>query len=556
MAILLFTAIFGVITLYPDALMELGRHLQAGAFFLSNFQLYSESGYFANAAETKPLLHLWSLAIEEQFYLVWPVLLSIAFGWKRGIPIFAAGATIASLLINLYQSGHNPTADFYLLHCRLWELASGCLIHGFQNRQRNFFDSDLTQFSGLILLAWSAFGHHPQDQFPGWHALFPVVGTCLLLGGSESARINRGLLSSRFLQFFGTISFTLYLWHWPLIAFLRLLFLDGSAILAVALSLLLAWLTHRWIETPILKVPLTSRNRWRFIGFGAFALLIFAGAGIQIKRGVWKNHRLNPLPPLSDSRVGINCSMNANYGNAFSKDFYKKCEEIRYPGRPVILLIGDSHAGCLSDGVFELSESRKLNLFVETAMYCTPLSLLDKRPACRDYNEYIFKRVRYLHPDLVLLAANHISWGAGADYQEPLEYPRFLVSALQRMKSEGAKSVLLIGQNPTWQISLPRVINISFLAKGMSVPQRASEGLDRNSLEWDGKLRKAAQEGGVEYFSMADSLCNTEGCLIRTGTNLASDIVDIDYGHLSSHGSLWVARHGLGDRILNLISKN
>ena len=258
-AVLLSCLVFGWFGLLADEFKQLGKHMAAGAAFVSNFALWQESGYFNNAAETKPLLHLWSLAIEEQFYIFWPLLVWLT--WKRKAMFLALclGLLIASFALNVHQVRIDPTATFYSPASRAWELLVGVLLAYMRARplrwQPTTRQLGAASTLGMLLIAVGLYKIDKLRAFPGTWALLPTLGTFCLIFAGPTAWFNRLVLSNRLLVWVGLISFPLYLWHWPLLTFARIVESQTPAPLfrmsALALSVLLAWLTYRFIEKPI-----------------------------------------------------------------------------------------------------------------------------------------------------------------------------------------------------------------------------------------------------------------------------------------------------------------
>lgn len=248
--------------LLPDEYAQLAKHSLAGLGFMANFVFWLESGYFDNAAELKPLLHLWSLGIEEQFYLVWPAL--AVFAWRRGWAIgrFMLLLAVFSLLASIFLTRPDPVASFFLPLTRAWELLAGaCLSWLVFNHRLNWCVTNpaagnlLSVFGFGLLLA--GFGLiNTKSMFPGAWALLPVVGAVLLIAAGPGTLLNRYFLARPLMVGIGLISFPLYLWHWPLLSFARVVYPEQSensivigAILA--LTFLFAWFSYRFIETPI-----------------------------------------------------------------------------------------------------------------------------------------------------------------------------------------------------------------------------------------------------------------------------------------------------------------
>ena len=272
---------FGWFALLADEYKQLGKHIAAGAGFLSNFILWNEAGYFDNSAETKPLLHLWSLGIEEQFYIVWPLLLW--FAWKRKFNLLSITVVVvvASFILNLKGVKQDMVATFYSPQTRFWELLSGSFLAWFTLYKKDAFTgikskidvwlsrivcsekqdndgrtlSNVISFVGLFLLLYGFWRINKELSYPGKWALVPVLGAVLIITAGSKAWVNRTILSNKLAVWFGLISFPLYLWHWPILSFARIVESEVPSrnirIAAVVLSIALAWLTYKLVERPI-----------------------------------------------------------------------------------------------------------------------------------------------------------------------------------------------------------------------------------------------------------------------------------------------------------------
>lgn len=275
LAVLFSCLAFGWFALLADELSQLGKHAFAGASFISNFVFWGEVGYFDNTAETKPLLHLWSLSIEEQFYIFWPIVVYL-FWKKKKLILSAIITTLAlSFFVNISWVFSDPVATFYSPLSRFWEMLCGSLLawHHLYGMtyfhslgKPSFFDfdisqkskkviTDLTSLVGLCLIAYSATTIEKTYSFPGYWALLPVFGSILIIHSGPSAFINKTILSNRFIIWFGLISFPLYLWHWPILSFGQIIYMGtppkNFKVIAIILAIILSWLTVRLIESPI-----------------------------------------------------------------------------------------------------------------------------------------------------------------------------------------------------------------------------------------------------------------------------------------------------------------
>jgi peptidoglycan/LPS O-acetylase OafA/YrhL len=290
---------FGWLILLADELNQLGKHVAAGAGFVSNLVLWGEAGYFDSAAETKPLLHLWSLGIEEQFYIVWPLALWFAWKSKGNVFTLTVVVAIASFYLNIRETQQDAVAAFYSPQTRFWELACGSMLAcltlrssisdgGLKARIGRWLlnagaqqevwvsrrvVSNVASLAGVLLLVCGFWAINKSVSFPGKWAAVPVVGAALIILAGPAAWINKSILGSRVAVWFGLISFPLYLWHWPLLCFSRI-FEDGEPsrgmrVTAALLSVLLAWLTVRWVEK-----PLRSSNKKVRLKFSALCVLV------------------------------------------------------------------------------------------------------------------------------------------------------------------------------------------------------------------------------------------------------------------------------------------
>ncbi|WP_434630315.1 acyltransferase family protein [Chromobacterium sp. CV08] len=263
--------------LLPDEFKQLGKHIVSGAGFIQNLMLWSEAGYFDHASELKPLMHLWSLAIEEQFYLLYPLLVLLV--WRLGLNLLSILLILLSLSFGwgLWLLSKDPIAAFFLPQGRFWELlAGGCLAYLqmfhrekvsrflmvviFRRQEKSSLDrldslNTILSFAGLLSIGLGILLLDKDSLFPGAWALLPVMGAFLLILAGPVAWVNERVLSNRFMLFIGAISYPLYLWHWPLLSFAYIMQADMPStavrMLLLAAAVLLSWLTYRLIEKPI-----------------------------------------------------------------------------------------------------------------------------------------------------------------------------------------------------------------------------------------------------------------------------------------------------------------
>ncbi|MBU2287827.1 MAG: acyltransferase [Gammaproteobacteria bacterium] len=387
--------LFGWYVLLADEFRQLGKHLAASGGFVVNLVLWGEAGYFDTVAETKPLLHLWSLAVEEQFYIFWPLLLGLAWRSKgRRMALWIGAALVVSFLINVIWVHRAPTATFYSPLSRVWELAAGALLaHGALRREahRNVLRRELRSIVGLVFIGLGLAMITRGKAFPGFWAILPVAGTCLCISAGPGAWLNRHLLGARPMVWVGLISYPLYLWHWPLLAYGRIV--HGAElerdwrIAAVVASFVLAWLTYLLVERKL-------RNRK---GPGVVVGLS-AGMPLVALLGALAYAKLLP-PRIDDPTLQEIVSASGDW--AFPDGLHEvteKGEDIYRigEGKERVLLIGDSHVEQFGPRAVELARTapESLNtLYFATRGACPPVPQVfeDRDVRCGERREHMLR---------------------------------------------------------------------------------------------------------------------------------------------------------------------
>ncbi|MFL9608612.1 acyltransferase family protein [Methylobacillus sp. Pita2] len=385
--VLLATSVAAFFLMPPSLLHDYARSLVSVAAFGSNVFFYLSSGYFSTASEEKPLLHTWSLAVEEQYYLLFPLLLAGLWLVRRiSITWVMLILAMASLALSEYLLRQNAVdANFYLIFSRAWELLAGSLLallgperwSGLNQGVRNGL-----AWTGLALIIGAVFLLDQQTPFPGLYALFPVLGACLIIAFCDPAGAVGKLLCSRAMVGIGLISYSLYLWHQPLFAFMRMKSTSHPSALmfsiAIALAFLLAILSYFYVEQPFRNKKRYSRAR--IFQLSGVALGVMLAAGLAGMQGKGFPDRF-PQPELMTSAVGSPLREKCHTSGT---DYLKPAQSCEYFGKRITwATLGDSHTVELAYALGEKLKQRDEGLLHLSFSGCPPALLFEaKEPGC------------------------------------------------------------------------------------------------------------------------------------------------------------------------------
>ena len=555
----------------PTQFRDIGGGLLGNSYFTVNFwllRLAGVGGYFGADSATKPLLHLWSLSIEEQFYLVWSVLVAALHRLTpRLLPFVILAIFAVSFGYCVILTLIDPIAAFYLPWTRAWELALGALVayrEVFLLRRWPYPSRDLTNLGAALGVALILVGYFTLNEalpFPGWRAAIPTIG-CALVIASPGSAVGEIALGNRVAGFFGLISYPLYLWHWPLFAFAhtwpgvipRTGVMFALALVAVAL----AAITWRFVETPAAAI---FRRRPFALAVGLVALL--AATGIVGRVTYDSKGFPGRFPPLVTKVFDF--SVNGAEGERLMRCFYQRderawpldeerrrvarffddhrCGVAADPAKPTILIVGDSHAAHLFAGL-KRAYGERANVMALAAVFCVPLVetvAMDEgvagTPRCRAVNEAVFQRIREIRPDVLVVGGYFSQY----DHEANWRYPGFIdamVVGARTLHDDGVRSIVIAGEVPTWAPVLPILVGRDLLETG-AAPVFSLVGVRPDSLETDRILAAKDWGQGIVYVSQAEKLCRPQGCRRLVGPNLPDDLLSVDYGHYSLKGSVF-----------------
>ncbi|SFS85830.1 Peptidoglycan/LPS O-acetylase OafA/YrhL, contains acyltransferase and SGNH-hydrolase domains [Succinivibrio dextrinosolvens] len=591
--VLITCLVFGHFFLFADEFELLGKHVAAGSVYISNLVLWQEAGYFDLSSDLKPLLHLWSLGIEEQFYIFWPFLILFCAKFKKNVATYILIFTVISFGFNLAFVSSNPVATFYSPLTRFWELAVGGFIVTVQHQGTSYWKNigirigglinrtglsftkesselqtclNLFSILGFITIIFSIFVINTEKLFPGAWALLPTLGASMVIIAGPDAFINRKLLSLKFFVFLGLISYPLYLWHWPLLSFGKILYGVNPPQLVrytlILLAIFLAWVTYRFVEPPL---------RWgKHSRIKAVALLIcllgIGGTGLYIQ----KNEGFPHISEAEQAHVNEMKELEktvANYQNNCKSKLFEHWKDPEWSDQLCaiqgseetvdVAVIGDSHAAHLYPGMvatLQKDNPKKHNLAVFPASCEIPFIDLTSGPAAgkkgkrsmthllhREAYKYILDN-KNIHT-VVLGHTPVCSYHKLVDNRDLKEDNKDVIlrnGAIRTfdMLKKHNKKVVLVLDSPLFPFTpnscVERPIEFKFIKKHCSV-KRDKMG-DMEARNWFNSivLDVAKNYDNIYIFDSLDSLCDGEDCpMVIDGKNIS-----LDSAHLNNEGSV------------------
>lgn len=559
----------GLFILSPEELALLGKHVAASAAFVINFVLVGENGYFDLASDLKPLLHMWSLGVEEQFYLLWPLILLLAM--RLRIEMLALSVIlIVSLYLNLTTIGREAVRVFFLPEFRVWEFAAGGLLAllfrsgKVPGALHSPWLAEAGTLLGLCMIGGAAFLLDAHALYPGWRAIPPIVGAVFLLAAGNRSRVAALVLGNPASLYLGRISYPLYLWHWPVVAILTILVgPPSSTVLLVALpaAVLLAMATYHFVETPLRYRPWVMAER----DIRVPALVATVAATALVGLGI---AQLDGLPwriadyraPETTDYVYVDEACAALAGEQFN---YCRLSDTTRP--PTIALLGDSHANHFFDGVAAYAAEQD-----ETVINlggCLPL------PGTAIYQEGTVDGCVLLgqsqldfalnNPEIhtILMAGRIAYWivGTGVNGLEGGRthyvmsrkvdgrtvfgldaFETGLRALVDEVRSHGKRLVFIL-DNP--ELDFPPASCLS--QRPINAFQRRDCSTSRDMVEERQQFYRAAvarvvaDNPSATTFDPMSVLCNPYRCFAMDNGKLLYR----DDNHLSTEGSLYLARH-------------
>jgi peptidoglycan/LPS O-acetylase OafA/YrhL len=574
--VLLSVLLLGWLMLLSDEFSALARNAVAGATFTTNLILLRQASYFDWAAELNPLLHLWSLGVEEQFYLLWPPILLLIhrYSSKWFFNILMLG--LVSFGLNAYFISGNETKVFYLLPTRFWELLIGGMLAQYENTHPHATRQHGNTLSviGLGILFVAIYFINRGESYPGWWAILPTLSALLLIAAGPHTLINRTLLANKPMVLIGLISYPLYLWHWPLLSLARIN--EGELSFAFALGILglsavLAFLTWQFIELPAqLRFFSHHHKKQRdkiYIAYALGSIFLISLLGILI---VYKDGYPNRYPEIEAARIKL--EQNAAFNISESDDCKQKyglqiSDCFQSSNSPSLALIGDSHARHLYNGMKEEGIGAGTNVLYLGHGGCPPLMDVDTIQYGRDHDktcalvteEYtrLFSS-KAAQIKTVILASRGPSYISGNDYgdgrrrwdlvaltnqDQNISNGNLFLTGTKRMidflESKGMRVILFfdnpeLGFRPS-TCMLKRPLQLSDIRQACAMPAsvvNTRQAEYRKIIE-----RLKVQHPKLEVFDSTNYLCNPEECPVSKDGLL----LYVDQDHFSNLGSQYIA---------------
>lgn len=527
---------FAWLWMLPSQAKDFSQSLVAVGLFSSNFLFWNESGYFETAAEDKPLLHTWSLAVEEQFYLVFPLLLLMLFrrGPRTTLTCIAV-TSILSFVLSEWMQRTDPSGNFFLAPSRAWELLTGSAA-AYWAHYRRPKPNDALALLGLLMIACCIVGYDHGTPFPGFYAIPPVVGAALIVLFSGGPGLVTLLLRQRFLVAIGLISYSAYLWHQPLFAFARLRIQaepEPMTMLSLsAASLLLAWVSWRWVEQPARRRSALLPGRARVFAFSASATAILLAIGISGHLAEGFEDRFSRV---ADGKTGFSemaRTLQAGFRDCSSEDILSQADTFDGVVRckqtsenvPQVILLGDSHAEHLFLGLAESMPDKSV------AYYFRDGHLGLSNPLFDVITRELLAREK---PAEILVGMYY-----DLRFREAPDAHAELLEVLTALQSAGHKLTLL-GDVPAFSVHPERCVFVNESGKAPRTCTISRQDFLAEFEAHEAVLRDISARLAIPYMTLHEPLCQSGTCgMVSDGAILYSD-----EHHLNPAGSRLVGTY-------------
>lgn len=544
---------FGYLYLLPDDISSFYKSILSVSTFTSNFFFASESGYFAPNVELKPFLHTWTLAVEEQYYIFFPVILF--FAWKVGKKfslLLVCFLACVSFYLAQRLSVSDPTNAFYLLHTRAWELLIGAIGAFITNLRSNTtlnlnrLIREALSIIGVAMLIVSIFVYDKLMPYPSSYTILPVMGSFFIVVFCDKDLLVGKTLSIPLVRFFGLISYSAYLWHQPIFAFYRYKNIIEPSALAmytlISLTIIVAYCSWRWIENPFRgKDKFNSGQIFKYTAIGSFAFILLAVVGLLLPS------QMNRFTG-NQEYAEVNYRLRGNFGLSKSCErSFKNAKECRTSDEPQVLVWGDSYAMQIVPAI--IASNPGVKLIQATVSQCEPIlgyarsSTIFGASNCIESNDKVIEMIKATpsikdvvisSPYPQLAASNYVTDRYGSNsIATPNDSYNMVVSTIDQLKKLG-KKVTIVAPTPEDKFGKDIgfcLLKTSSLNLNRSVCDFSSSDMSDKQKEIYRRINVISQEVNVVWLK--DAICADGVC----HSTMNNKLIYRDKGHLSYEGS-------------------
>jgi peptidoglycan/LPS O-acetylase OafA/YrhL len=570
---------FAWMWLLPINMQDFSQSLIATSLFSSNILFWYESGYFDAGSTTKPLLHTWSLAVEEQFYILFPLFLMLVWRFGKRLVVVTLFVVFVVSLVTANWAAYNNQifANFYFLPTRGWEILIGSLgalyLNHYKTDQLSQPLNEVISLVGLLMIVYAIFSFDSSTPFPSFFTLVPTVGALFLIICANRGTIVHRFLSYKVITGFGLISYSAYLWHHPLYAFAKYLTLSEPSMLLMGLLSVsvipLAYLSWRYVEQPFRQKKLLKR---RFVNslFGvAFTFFIAIGLYGHYSEGFkfrFDENELSVVSPEYSYELKGKCYLFKDEHVAFDEKYCTSAnssESINY------VLLGDSHAASLYPELKRELKIRGVKLHLLSYSVC--MTLIGHEQALQQKNKnyfldrHITERCKKIKSqieeilsknqfDKIIILTNYTDMSSKYTVKSPYYagYKEDYMNAIVRLKKYS--NVHILGILPLWPAGLPQLLGIES-SRSDEIPNKSNKGLYHGIFKIDSALQESAKKCKVQFTSILDVMCSEKKCARYVDSEGKRMALTYDSAHLSTAGASFIAKRISDDLMMMPIIK-
>ena len=566
------SAVAAYTILTPSEMKKFSQSLVSVIFSSSNILFWRTHGYFEASSTLKPLLHTWSLGVEEQFYLIYPIL--FLFRWRDGsrkLSIIILILIACSFIFSEFCVKTHPSFAFYLLPTRAWEILIGALVAVTPQNQNDCSNVPIAKLNwrklkalvfgsiGIVSILLPVFMYDDHTSTPGKNIIIPAIGTALIIHYANADNLIGRILGIAPLRWLGLLSYSAYLWHQPIFVFARYSFgsrlNSGAFLFIIVFVFILAYASYRFVENPWRNQKQINRSKGGLCLVGVASVLFVFGVAGHMTKGYpnrfskreldtldYFNNSLPEMKYYYSNKIGIIYRDDCNFynisayknGNStaipISTNLPVDCFSRKNPNSKVVFLWGDSHAQHLYSGL-KKNMPDNWEILQVASSGCHPKIVSESSPNnyCDHSNWFALNAIKNSHPDVVVISQ---------DFNNSLNN---INSIYNELRKNGVARVVFVGPNPRWLIPMPEILIKTINSKTLDPIQF----IDKNILEEDRFLKQAIQSSeSLRYISAVDCFLEIPG-YIFVGDNSVDNLIMWDTNHLTLVGSDFFAKQAL-----------